>query len=116
MNFHRHRRQPRHLLRRHHNHYQIMLKNVLDACVGALGFWAVGYGIAYGNKTGSSQVSLVGDEVRRANQYAAFEERIDATLRSIEHHQASIAPLDIEAAPTFEVSCLATRSLAHPSA
>ena len=38
-----------------------MLKNVLDACVGALGFWAFGYGIAYGNKDGTTDTTYVGD-------------------------------------------------------
>ena len=41
-----------------------MLKNLLDACVGALGFWAVGYGISYGNKDNSDAITLIGDEVR----------------------------------------------------
>ena len=27
----------------------IMLKNILDACGGALGFWSIGYAVAYGN-------------------------------------------------------------------
>ena len=35
------------------NAKNIMLKNVLDACVGALGFWAVGYGVAYGSNPGN---------------------------------------------------------------
>jgi len=30
------------------NVQNIMLKNLLDACVGALGFWSLGYGVAYG--------------------------------------------------------------------
>ena len=30
------------------NVQNIMLKNILDACVGALGFWVLGYGVAYG--------------------------------------------------------------------
>merc|ERR1719324_147056 len=35
------------------NAKNIMLKNVLDACVGAIGFWATGYGVAYGSKPGN---------------------------------------------------------------
>ena len=42
-----------------------MLKNLLDACVGAIGFWAVGYGISYGNKDNTDEVTFIGDEVRR---------------------------------------------------
>ena len=38
-----------------------MLKNLLDACVGALGFWAVGYGLSYGNKDGGETITFVGD-------------------------------------------------------
>jgi Amt family ammonium transporter len=26
----------------------IMLKNLLDACGGAIGFWSIGYALAYG--------------------------------------------------------------------
>jgi len=36
------------------NAKNIMLKNVLDACVGAIGFWSFGYGIAYGNENGGN--------------------------------------------------------------
>ena len=39
-----------------------MLKNLLDACVGALGFWMCGYGIAYGNLKNVDEISIVGDE------------------------------------------------------
>ena len=46
------------------NTKNILLKNLLDACVGALGFWAVGYGISYGNKDNSDAVTFIGDEVR----------------------------------------------------
>jgi len=38
-----------------------MLKNLLDACVGALGFWAVGYGFSYGNVNGSEKANFIGD-------------------------------------------------------
>ena len=37
-----------------------MLKNLLDACVGALGFWFCGYALAYGNSTGTDKVSAAG--------------------------------------------------------
>jgi ammonium transporter, Amt family len=35
---------------RQKNVKNIMLKNLLDACGGALGFYAIGFGLAYGNK------------------------------------------------------------------
>eukprot|EP00594_Rhizosolenia_setigera_P007584 CAMPEP_0178953464 /NCGR_PEP_ID=MMETSP0789-20121207/8434_1 /TAXON_ID=3005 /ORGANISM="Rhizosolenia setigera, Strain CCMP 1694" /LENGTH=495 /DNA_ID=CAMNT_0020634727 /DNA_START=87 /DNA_END=1574 /DNA_ORIENTATION=+ len=31
----------------------IMLKNLLDACAGALGFWSIGYALAYGGSDGT---------------------------------------------------------------
>ena len=31
----------------------IMLKNLLDACGGGLGFWAIGYSFAYGDGNGT---------------------------------------------------------------
>ena len=46
---------------REKNIKNIMLKNLLDACVGALGFWAVGYGLSYGNKDGGETITFVGD-------------------------------------------------------
>jgi Amt family ammonium transporter len=53
---------------REKNIKNIMLKNVLDACVGALGFWAVGYGLAYGTKCGVAENCdkdwyLIGDDL-----------------------------------------------------
>mmetsp|Transcript_16517 Transcript_16517/g.42135 ORF Transcript_16517/g.42135 Transcript_16517/m.42135 type:complete len:472 (-) Transcript_16517:82-1497(-) len=36
------------------NTKNILLKNVLDACVGALGFWSVGYALAYGAEGGGN--------------------------------------------------------------
>jgi len=36
------------------NAKNIMLKNICDACVGALGFWSFGYGFAYGTKNGEN--------------------------------------------------------------
>jgi Amt family ammonium transporter len=35
------------------NAQNILLKNLMDACVGALWFWATGYGFAYGARTDS---------------------------------------------------------------
>ena len=34
------------------NHQIVMLKNVLDTIVGALVWWAIGYGISHGVTTG----------------------------------------------------------------
>ncbi len=42
------------------NTTNILMKNILDASVGAIAFWAVGYGIAYG-VTGDSAPGLFGD-------------------------------------------------------
>jgi Amt family ammonium transporter len=42
------------------NTTNILMKNILDASVGAIAFWAVGYGIAYG-VTGESAPGLFGD-------------------------------------------------------
>jgi ammonium transporter, Amt family len=44
-----------------------MLKNLLDACGGALGFYSIGYGLAYGSSSvpwnnDSSSIQFVGDE------------------------------------------------------
>lgn len=36
------------------NTKNILLKNVLDACVGALGFWSVGYAFSYGAADGGN--------------------------------------------------------------
>jgi len=36
------------------NTKNILLKNVLDACAGALGFWSLGYGFAYGVSNGGN--------------------------------------------------------------
>ena len=65
---------------REKNIKNIMLKNLLDACVGALGFWLCGYGISYGNKDGGDGTTLVGDQwvsargsrVPRTNQSSKF--------------------------------------------
>ena len=42
------------------NTTNILMKNVLDACVGGLAFFAVGYGLAFGLR-GSESNGLVGD-------------------------------------------------------
>jgi Amt family ammonium transporter len=47
---------------REKNIKNIMLKNLLDACVGALGFYAFGYGISYGHAANDDAVTFVGDE------------------------------------------------------
>merc|ERR1719324_775346 len=46
---------------REKNIKNIMLKNLLDACVGAIGFWACGYAFSYGNKNGTDDWTLIGD-------------------------------------------------------
>jgi Amt family ammonium transporter len=40
---------------RQKNVKNIMLKNLLDACGGALGFWSVGYALAYGDADGDNK-------------------------------------------------------------
>ena len=49
---------------REKNVRNIMLKNLLDACVGALGFWVFGYGIAYGHSQDDAPGSytLIGND------------------------------------------------------
>ncbi len=44
---------------REKNVKNIMLKNLLDACGGTIGFWAIGYGLAYGDSTSSGK-SFIG--------------------------------------------------------
>ena len=47
---------------RQKNVKNIMLKNLLDACGGALGFYTVGYGFAYGSASGDyTQVRFIGN-------------------------------------------------------
>jgi len=46
---------------RQKNVKNIMLKNLLDACGGALGFFFVGFAVAYGKK-GDSNVQFIGDD------------------------------------------------------
>ncbi|KAJ8600624.1 hypothetical protein CTAYLR_008982 [Chrysophaeum taylorii] len=56
----------------------IMLKNMLDACMGALGFWSLGYGVAYGKYRdgneiiGSSMFFLTGQFERKDNFQSFF--------------------------------------------
>ena len=33
------------------NSNNILIKNVFDCCFGALGFWLVGFGLAFGHET-----------------------------------------------------------------
>ena len=49
------------------NAKNIMLKNLLDACVGALGFWSFGYGFAYGNRRGGNP--FCGDSLFFLNKF-----------------------------------------------
>jgi len=44
---------------RNKNVKNIMLKNLLDACGGAIGFWAIGYGFAYGGAD-LSEIRFIG--------------------------------------------------------
>lgn len=47
---------------RQKNVKNIMLKNLLDACGGALGFWSIGYALAYGDKDpDDSQTRFIGN-------------------------------------------------------
>lgn len=41
---------------RQKNVKNILFKNLLDACGGALGFWTVGYAVAYGESTGQQYI------------------------------------------------------------
>ncbi|GMH51865.1 hypothetical protein TrRE_jg5056 [Triparma retinervis] len=43
------------------NAKNIMLKNLLDACGAAIGFWALGWGFAYGGQD-PSKVTFIGDQ------------------------------------------------------
>merc|ERR1712048_50503 len=45
---------------RQKNVKNIMLKNLLDACGGALGFWTIGWGIAYGGNGDNTGKTFVG--------------------------------------------------------
>jgi hypothetical protein len=45
---------------RQKNVKNIMLKNILDACGGALGFWSVGYAFAYGGSS-SDKKGFIGN-------------------------------------------------------
>ncbi|KAJ8023647.1 Ammonium transporter 1 member 3 [Holothuria leucospilota] len=42
------------------NTTNILLKNLLDFCLGAIAYWAVGFAFAYGDFAGSSVVHMVG--------------------------------------------------------
>ena len=48
---------------RQKNVKNIMLKNLLDACGGAIGFWSIGYALAYGDRDGdTSQTRFIGND------------------------------------------------------
>jgi Amt family ammonium transporter len=58
---------------RQKNVKNIMLKNLLDACGGALGFYALGYGIAYGgDQTGITFIGNRNFGLRNFDDYAGF--------------------------------------------
>jgi Amt family ammonium transporter len=59
---------------RQKNVKNIMLKNLLDACGGAIGFYTVGYGFAYGGdtKTGSTFIGSTYFGLREYDDYAGF--------------------------------------------
>lgn len=60
---------------RQKNVKNIMLKNMLDACGGALGFYAVGFGLAFGgDQTGTTFVGNASFGLRNfaGDQYAFF--------------------------------------------
>src|SRR6056300_1716325 len=40
----------------------IMLKNILDACGGAIGFWTIGYAFAFGNASGADTRTFIGNQ------------------------------------------------------
>lgn len=46
---------------RQKNVKNILLKNLLDACGGALGFWSIGYAFAYGD-TGRAATTFIGSQ------------------------------------------------------
>ena len=48
------------------NTKNILVKNVLDACAGSLGWWILGYGFAYGSNSGRAGGRFIGN-----NNYAA---------------------------------------------
>lgn len=59
---------------RQKNVKNIMLKNILDACGGAIGFYTLGYGFAYGGDTKSGK-TFIGDSyfaLREFDSYAGF--------------------------------------------
>jgi Amt family ammonium transporter len=46
---------------RQKNVKNIMLKNLLDACGGAIGFWSIGFAFAYDNNSGA-EINFIGTE------------------------------------------------------
>lgn len=58
---------------RQKNVKNIILKNLLDACGGAIGFWAIGYAIAYGGTDSSTpDTDFVGTELFFLNDLDGF--------------------------------------------
>lgn len=52
-----------------------MLKNILDACGGAIGFYFVGYAFAYGGTAPTSQKTFIGNTyfaLKDFDDYASF--------------------------------------------
>lgn len=50
----------------------IMLKNILDACGGAIGFWTLGYAFAYGDGSFISSSNFVLKEAGSGGDYIGF--------------------------------------------
>merc|ERR1719217_1639086 len=42
------------------NTVNILYKNILDACIGAISFWLFGYAFAYGGRDGDSAGAFIG--------------------------------------------------------
>ena len=61
---------------RQKNVKNIMLKNILDACGGAIGFFTVGYGFAYGDEdTEEGDTTFIGTSyfgLKDYSDYAGF--------------------------------------------
>lgn len=74
---------------RQKNVKNILFKNLLDACGGALGFWSVGYGVAYGASTskqpyiGASNFFLSGVESGSDYIFFFFQFAFAATAATI---------------------------------
>jgi len=60
---------------RQKNVKNIMLKNILDACGGAIGFWSVGYAFAYGGAS-SDKKGFIGSEGFFLNGFESSQEYV----------------------------------------